>query len=253
MLQNKKGISMAEQYRFDEESISLAKALVTALEANDHKEANTVLNKLTSTAGSVLFHEIGKLTRDLHDRLINFEADLNIADIDKTAVQDAKIRLNYVIEKTDEATNHTLNIIDSFTPAIEELESDSSNLMGEWSRFIAKEMTADEFRTLTKNISKYLDNSNKNYNELKASMSEIVIAQSFQDITGQIIKKVINLVQDVENSLVRVIKYTGKEPLQGSADSKNTAAEGPQIPGVITSDVVSGQDEVDDLLSSLGF
>ena len=136
---------MAEQYRFDEESISLAKALVTALEGNDHKQANSLLNNLTSSAGSVLFHEIGKLTRDLHDRLVNFEADLNIADIDKTAIQDAKIRLNYVIEKPDEAKSHTLNIIDSFTPAIEGLEADSSRLMGEWSRFIAKEMTADEF------------------------------------------------------------------------------------------------------------
>ena len=244
---------MAEQYRFDEESISLAKALVTALEGNDHKQANSLLNNLTSSAGSVLFHEIGKLTRDLHDRLVNFEADLNIADIDKTAIQDAKIRLNYVIEKTDEATSHTLNIIDSFTPAIEGLEADSSRLMGEWSRFIAKEMTADEFRSLTKNIAKYLSDTNKNFNELRASMSEIVIAQSFQDITGQIIKKVINLVQDVENSLVRVIKYTGKEPGTGFDDSNDTMAEGPQVPGIKTSDVVSGQDEVDDLLSSLGF
>ena len=244
---------MAEQYMFDDKSFALAKELLLALETNDRNAANSALNKLTDTAGTMLFQEIGKLTRDLHDRLVNFEADINFGDIDKIAMQDAKIRLNYVIEKTDEATNHTLNIIDSFTPDIEQLESDSANLMSEWSRFIAKEMTADEFRMLTKNISKFLSDTNKNYSELRSSMSEIVIAQSFQDITGQIIKKVINLVQDVEDSLVRVIKVTGKEIDYLAADSMNTAAEGPQVPGIKTADVVSSQDEVDDLLSSLGF
>lgn len=242
---------MVEQYRFDENSASIAKSLSAALDKGDYTEANTLLNTLTNSASSVLFHEIGKLTRDLHDRLTNFEADLNFADIDKAEIQDAKIRLNYVIEKTDEATNHTLNIIDSFTPAIEKLESESNTLMDEWARFIAKDMNADEFRTLTKKISKYLSETNRNYNDLKSSMSEIVIAQSFQDITGQIIKKVINLVQDVEDSLVRVIKYTGKE---SNTDIKDNAeAEGPQVPGIGTSEMVSGQDEVDDLLSSLGF
>jgi chemotaxis protein CheZ len=243
---------MLEQSSFDEGALSLARELVNTLESGNHQEANKLLNRLTDSASSTLFHEIGKLTRDLHDRLANFEADLNFADIDQSAVQDAKIRLNYVIEKTDEATNHTLNIIDSFTPTVDELEKDSSHLMNEWARFIAKDMTAEEFRTLTKSITKYLSDTNNSYRDIRSGMNEIVVAQSFQDITGQIIKKVIALVQDVEHSLVRVIKCTGKEREEEN-DSKKAAAEGPQVPGVQTSEVVSNQDEVDDLLSSLGF
>jgi len=244
---------MLEQNRFDDESVSLAKALVVALESNNHEEADSLLNELSGSTSSVLFDEIGKLTRDLHDRLRNFESDINIADIDQTAIQDAKIRLNYVIEKTDEATNHTLNIIDSFVPVFDGLESKSSHLIEEWSRFIAKDMTADEFRSLSKNVTNYLSEANKNLSEFRLGMNEIVIAQSFQDITGQIIKKVINLVQDVETSLVRVIKCTGKEIEPEVSEKKSTASEGPQVTGLQAQEIVSGQDEVDDLLSSLGF
>jgi chemotaxis protein CheZ len=84
------------------------------------------------------------------------------------------------------------------------------------------------------------------------------MAQSFQDLTGQIIKRVITLVDDVEASLVNLVKLSSSQIAESSSDdskqkSDKSKLEGPQIPGKETDGAVSGQDEVDDLLSSLGF
>ena len=89
------------------------------------------------------------------------------------------------------------------------------------------------------------------------------MAQDYQDLTGQIIRRVITLVQDVENSLVELVRITGQR-MQPSAvaevsaekekeKEKDIEACGPAVPGVDKGDIVSSQDDVDDLLSSLGF
>ena len=90
-----------------------------------------------------------------------------------------------------------------------------------------------------------------------------MMAQDFQDLTGQIIRRVINLVQEVEDNLVELIRLSGsvesavadKVPAQKSCpDGAVMQGLGPQVPGLgETAGAVSGQDEVDDLLSSLGF
>jgi len=242
---------MSQVIKFDDEYISIAKNMVIALESGDHKEANNLLNKLTNKNDSVIFQEIGKLTRELHDTLASFEADVNIADLAENEIPDAKKRLNYVIEKTDEAANTTLNIIEKCMPVCEQMEKESRQINDEWKKFMSKDMNADDFRALTKKLSKYIENNASAYHDVKTGMSDITLAQGFQDITGQIIKKVINLVQEVEDNLIRVIKVTGS--INDKNKSEKGKLEGPQIPGLHSSEAVSGQDEVDDILSSLGF
>ena len=238
--------------KFDDQYVEIARKFVTALEKKDHKEANNLLNELNNSNHSVIFQEIGKLTRELHDTLSSFELDMNIADLAENEIPDAKKRLAYVIEQTDEAANTTLSIVEKFIPICETLDKDSNELAIEWNRFVSKEMNADDFRDLTKRIKKYIDDNKSSYTDIKSGINEIILAQGFQDITGQIIRKVIALVQDVEEKLIRVIKITGA----GAVDSRpaeKDELEGPQVPSLKSNDAVNGQDEVDDLLSSLGF
>jgi len=242
---------MSELIKFDDEYINTARKFVSALESKDHKSANNLLNELNSSDRSVIFQEIGKLTRELHDTLSSFEMDMNISGITQNEIPDAKKRLAYVIEKTDEAANTTLNIVEKYIPVCESLEKNSEELSADWNRFIAKEMNADDFRSLAKKIPKYIDENKASYSEIKSGMNEIILAQGFQDITGQIIRKVICLVQDVEDNLIRVIKFTGA--VTEGSDKNKDELEGPQVPGLMSSDAVNSQDEVDDLLSSLGF
>ena len=256
---------MPRAARKEDNYLQTAKKLVSALERDDQDEADSHLNSLNTSSHSILFQEIGKLARDLHNTLINFENELGFTELAEKDMPDATTRLNYVIQKTDEAASNTLTIVERFMPVCEELEQESQSLAGEWKRFMARKMGADDFRTLVRRLNGYFDKNQTSYSDIKSGMSEIMIAQDYQDITGQIIKKVISLVQNVENNLIRVIKISGENKIRSksvtkkkkrntkSNSSKGTMPDGPQVPEIRSSDAVSNQDEVDDLLSSLGF
>ena len=257
---------MPEAIKLEENYLETARKLVSALERNDQNEADFHLNNLNTSNHSVLFQEIGKLTRDLHNTLCSFETELSFTELAEKDMPDATSRLNYVIEKTDEAANNTLTIVEKYMPVCEELEQESQTLGSEWERFIARKMNADDFRVLVRRLSEYFSKNRTSYSDIRSGMSEIMISQDYQDITGQIIKKVINLVQNVENNLIRVIKISGESSVNEKPVSKkngkrvskkktknDTELEGPQVPEIKSSDAVSSQDEVDDLLSSLGF
>ena len=245
---------MPEAIKLEDDYLETAKKFVIALESKDQNEADVLLNTLNTNNHSVLFQEIGKLTRDLHDTLRSFETDLSFSELAEKEMPDATTRLNYVIEKTDEAASNTLTIVETYMPICEAQEKETKLLESEWKKFISKEMKADEFRSLAKRLTKYFDKNKTSYSDIRSGMSEIIIAQDYQDITGQIIRKVINLVQNVEENLIRVIKITGDTGKSTSENKNNsTDLDGPQVPEIKSSDAVNGQDEVDDLLSSLGF
>ena len=124
-------------------------------------------------------------------------------------------------------------------------------------------MTPDEFRALYRRMDEFLDRTQDRANGLESSLNSILMAQGYQDLTGQVIKKVIELVQQVEQSLVSLVRMAGEverltgvateaPPLMPSTNSASAPA-GPNVHGAANVDVVSDQDEVDELLSSLGF
>ena len=90
---------------------------------------------------------------------------------------------------------------------------------------------------------------------INKNMNSIVVAQGFQDISGQIIQRVSKMVQDVENSLVSILKVSSccNHDNSDYIEADNNAGYGPAIPTMKKDDVVNDQDEVDDLLSTLGF
>jgi chemotaxis protein CheZ len=116
-------------------------------------------------------------------------------------------------------------------------------------------MNVQEFRELSLLIDKFLEGNTDQVKELRAKLNEILMAQDFQDLTSQIIKRVIGLVENVEANLVNLVKLAGgniKVDFEKTVHDHSIEATGPAVPGVDTH-VVSGQDEVDELLSSLGF
>jgi len=243
---------MTYQPNNKEQLLTLARELVCSLEDNNEEKSSELISALTESNSPTIFNEIGKLTRGLHEKIRAFESEINFTELDENEIRDAKIRLNYVIEKTSEATEKTLSVVESIIPTVEGVNTDSVKLLQDWNKFIGKEMDAKEFRLLTKRITTYLEEMQKNNILIKNGLNEIIVAQSYQDITGQIIEKVINLVQGVEDSLVQVIKCTSDDSRKTN-NKKSNDLEGPCVPGVSTSESLSSQDEVDDLLSSLGF
>lgn len=236
-----------------------ARQLVAHMESGDDESAGRLIEELGRMHESLIFQELGKLTRDLHEALNAFRLDSRLSEITATDIPDAKERLNYVVTLTEQSAHRTLNAVEESLPMAESLAGRAAELSGAWRRFRARELSAEEFRVLSGELGAFLARAGDEADAIRRNLSEVLMAQDFQDITGQVIRRVIDLVHDVEQNLVGLVRISGerlstpeqKRKGQQSHDSKGT---GPTVPG--TSDaggVVSGQDDVDDLLSSLGF
>ncbi len=242
----------------NQETLSKARELIAALEEGNSDAVSESLDALSRQHESVLFQELGKMTRELHESINNFKLDARITDLTETDIPDAKERLNYVITMTEDSANKTMDAVDAALPVSENIKNRANELHTEWKRFRERDMSADQFRQLSKDLDNFFPLIDEGSVTVHDNLTKILMAQDFQDLTGQIIRRVITLVQDVENSLVELIKIAGKriapaEPEKEKEEDK-IKAEGPQIKGLDdANDIVSGQDDVDDLLSSLGF
>jgi len=234
--------------------LSLAKSLVNNLEKGNIGEVDQLITSLNSQHESMLFQEIGKLTRQLHDALGSFRDDERISNLAENRIPDARERLNYVIERTEESAHRTLNAVEEALPIAHELQENGSAMREEWAKFTRREMDAEEFRQMSKRIEGFLESVEGDAKHLNKGLSDVMMAQDFQDLTGQIIRQVIELVQDLEEGLVSVIKNSGRmgATVEETKDM-DIVAEGPQVNKEDDPNVMSGQDDVDDLLSSLGF
>ncbi len=236
--------------------LDAARTLVAALESDDQAGIQQQLAILTHAQENELFNEVGKLTRELHEAMNNFNLDPRLVDLTQTEMPDTRDRLNYVITTTEEAAHKTLECIDHTLPIASTLKENADTLEKSWHRFRMREMSADEFRAMSKEIEAYLPAVKQQAEQIYANLSEIMMAQGFQDLTGQVIRQVIQLLEEVENNLVGLVKIAGQHAQGKHVTEKKVdpiKAEGPQINAKDNPNVMNDQDEVDDLLSSLGF
>lgn len=232
--------------------LGLAKDLVAALESGNEPAADTLLDELAGLRETQLFREIGRLTRQLHDTMVSFSVDAQITSM-TAEIPDAKERLHYVIAMTEQAADKTLTVVENLLPISQELNDQSAQLSGKWSRFLDREMPLDEFKAMTAEITQHFEQSKGGLEQVQHGLTDILMAQGFQDITGQIIRKVIDLVQELENSLIKLISISGGKVAGGVVSHHELP--GPVVPGIDdrAGDVAHSQVDVDDLLSSLGF
>ena len=260
-------MSMTERAQQDP-LVEYAKTLLTQLESGDAMEAMHTIASLHHARDQYLFQEVGKLTRSLHESIKNFAIDTSRAG-DKvhdemSRMQDASERLNYVITKTEQAANKTMDMVESIIPLSSQLGERARELKPEWQRLMRREIKPEEFRRLTRDVEQFLDQASQETARIGSNLSDILLAQDFQDLTGQVIRRVIQLVHEVEDNLVNLVKMAGtidqitgtkhELPEKTLVDAgPDIGPEGPIINPEKRNDVVSGQDDVDALLSSLGF
>lgn len=247
-----------------------AKLLAEKLQGNQFEEASALIQSITESRDRHIFQTVGKLTRGLHNAIVNFHVDADLSKeppkIEGSDIHDASNRLNYVIELTQKAAEKTMDMVDEAAPIAANLGQEASLLRADWARLKRREMSADEFRELYDRMDGFLGQMEVGTERLNKSLQDIVLEQGFQDLTGQVLKRVIGLIKDVEKDLVELVRMAGQvEEITGIVDAvdqqhemedliekRKHEAEGPQIDKA-KDNVVSGQDEVDDLLSSLGF
>ncbi|MGC9550666.1 protein phosphatase CheZ [Vibrio metoecus] len=237
-------------------SLAQAKELVQLLEQGQKDEANRLLTYVFESASNPMLQEIGMLTRDLHESLKNFHIDERFSEIATDEIPDARERLHYVIQKTEVAANKTMDAVDRCMPIADKLHESLLLIRPEWNSLMNGRIELMHFKSLCHRIDDLLSQVEGDSSELRGELTEILMAQDFQDLTGQIIKRVINLVNEVEKRLVEILMVFGATQKEQKADKTTVALtepEGPIINPHERIDAVSSQDEVDDLLSSLGF
>ena len=244
-----------------------ARQLVDSLEHGNFGEAVQLINDLNKVRDRGLYHEVGKLTRELHNAIVNFQLDPRVPHAKEVSqIADATQRLNYVVTMTENAANRTMDLVEESAPLVNDIGSEAQSLGADWGRFMRREMGADGFRELAKRIELFLAHSERDSAKLSGHLNDILLAQDYQDLTGQVIKRVTQLVTEVESNLLKLVlmasqvdRFAGiehdHEQLRAEQQQQKEPShgEGPQIHADKRDDVASNQDDVDDLLSSLGF
>jgi len=238
-------------------SLEQAKSLVEFLETNQQEKADALVAEIQNPTNSELFAEIGKLTRQLHDSLTNFQLDSRLNDLATADIPDAKERLNFVITSTEEAANKTMDAVESIFPVVDNIANQVRAVSPAWAKLMNNEIDLNEFKSLCKDINTLLVTTGKETIHIHSLMTDVLMAQDFQDLTGQVIRKVIDLVREVEDSLINMLTAFGISAEQTQVKSSpkvgDNLVEGPIVNKENRDDIVEDQDDVDDLLSSLGF
>lgn len=238
-------------------------ALKSSVDNGDFVSALDQIRDLDMMRDKSLYREVGRLTRSLHEAIQNFHIDAHNAEQQEelSKMADASDRLAYVVKMTNQAANRTLDLVEESMPLASGIREQAKVLGDEWKRFRRREMEPTEFRELCRRLETFLDQVEGETGKVSSHLSEILLAQDFQDLTGQVIQKVTTLVREVEDNLVKLVvmasnvdRITGitHDILPEQKEEQPSAGEGPQI-DTEREDVVSSQDDVDDLLSSLGF
>jgi len=203
----------------------------------------------TAQADNV-FQRLGQMTRQLHDTLRELGFDRALEEAAK-AIPDARQRLAYVAQMTEQAASRVLNATDVAKPIQDRLQSQAMGLSSRWDRLLGGDLSVEEFKTLVGDTHAYLKEVPKQTEATSEQLMEIMMAQDFQDLTGQVIKKIVDLAQSMETQLLQVLIEA--MPADMKAGAPEGLMNGPVINAAGRADVVNSQEQVDDLLESLGF
>ncbi len=244
-----------EKSLMDKQFLDKAEELVEALRAEDEQRIDRLLSEITDLRESALYQELGMLTREIHDSISTFTADNRVAELVQDEIPDAKQRLNFIISKTDEAAHRTISGAEDTILLIDAFSDRVGPLYRRWQQFCNRELSKQEFIDLSDDLNRFFEACGEETNAIHAKMNEIMLIQGYQDITGQIIKQVINMVQEIESKLIGLVSISGsRKPLMTTVvEDSGEIAVGPQLPDACREVVVQSQDDVDDLLANLGF
>jgi chemotaxis protein CheZ len=197
-----------------------------------------------------VFQRIGQMTRQVHDTLRELGYDEALQEA-ASAIPDARQRLSYIAQLTEQAASRVLNATDIARPIQDRIEADAEALRVRWDRLYANQLSVEEFKQLSAESREFMGKVAEGSRATNAQLLEIMMAQDFQDLTGQVIKKVIDMAQALESQLLQVLIEVA--PSDRISDKHAGLMNGPVISAEGRDDVVTSQEQVDDLLESLGF
>ena len=198
---------------------------------------------------------VGHMTRALHDSLRGLGLD-KLVEKAASDIPDARDRLDYVARLSEQAAKRVLDATDTAGPMQDAVESRSADVRSAWQALLDKDAAGDaagaqDWRALAERTVAMMAENERAATATRAELMNIMLAQDFQDLTGQVIGKITSIAQDLEKQLVQVLIDFAPSEIRRELD--NGLLNGPQIKPEGNTEVVADQGQVDDLLDSLGF
>ena len=193
---------------------------------------------------------IGHMTRALHESLRGLGLD-KLIEKAASDIPDARDRLDYVARLSEQAAQKVLNATDAASPLQDQIDASAGTLAQSWQALLDSGAGDAQWRALAAQTVAGLNAAREATGATKGHLMDIMMAQDFQDLTGQVITKVTTIAQNLEQQLVQML--VDFAPAEVKREYDNGLLNGPQIKPAGNNEVVSNQGQVDDLLDSLGF
>ena len=228
-------------------------ALFDSVAAQVSSPAPTAAAAATGAGGgeeASVFNRLGHLARQLHDSMRELGYD-KVIEESARQMPDARQRLTYIAQMTEQAASRVLNATDIAKPLQDDLLAKSEALAERWQKMFANQLSVDDFKALAADTRSFFGEAPAKIKGTNEQLMEIMMAQDFQDLTGQVIRKVVDIVQGLESQLLQVLIEA--VPTERKAEVPAGLVNGPVISVAGRNDVVASQSQVDELLESLGF
>ena len=194
-------------------------------------------------ASPEIFHQLGLLTRQLHDTMNMLGVLPKLKDtVDQ--LPDAQSRLSYIARLTGEAAEKVLNHVEGAKSEQEAIAERGRQLSVTIAAVPGLSRAMPELQTWAQDVVALSEKSD-------ARLTDIMMAQDFHDLTGQVVAKVVGLANELEDSLVKLLVQVVPPEQREKVDA--SVLHGPVVNPEGRTDVVADQKDVDDLLASLGF
>jgi chemotaxis protein CheZ len=191
---------------------------------------------------------LAQITRQLHDAVVELGLDRHIRRV-AGEIPDARDRLSYVGQMTEAAAHKVLNLVDAATPACERAAGDAKTLGAQLVDAADAAASANPAHAdLLRRAASAVDAQGAFALAQAEQLSKIMLAQDFQDLSGQVIKKVIGIISQTESQLLALLMDSDPEHLAALAQADTDTLDGPQVP-----DKALKQDDVDALLADFDF
>ncbi|WP_137173840.1 protein phosphatase CheZ [Massilia sp. HP4] len=212
-------------------------------------EMNSAHEASAASSHEEVLKRVGLMTRALHENLRGLGLD-KLIEKAASDIPDARDRLDYVARLSEQAAKKVLDATDAAGPLQDAIETRSAELASGWQSLLDKDATEAEWREMAQRTIASMNESAAGAVATRSELMNIMMAQDFQDLTGQVIGRITGIAQNLEKQLVQVL--IDFAPSEIKRDLDNGLLNGPQIKPTGT-EVVANQGQVDDLLDSLGF
>ena len=229
-------------------------ALQNALDGGDAAAFRHAFDALSAEVDSGLLPELKRLTATAQSALARFSAEARLDSLAGHEVPDARKRLTHVVKLTDEAAHRTMDLVDGCVPLVDEAARGSALLLESWDSYGDRDLAVAAL--WPERAAMFLERTRSDSEALRANLSELLMAQGYQDITGQIIRSVISLVDELEQVLGKLVAIADGNEVTSVVRALPAQVDwqrglGPQVAGLESADAVSGQDDIDALLSQM--